>query len=209
MSLYKRILGFVKDALAPAQCLGCGVFGTWACADCRAMIHAQPVPLSNYPYLDGVTAVARYEGAMREMIHAFKYEGLLEIGSVLSEMAVRNWEGNPGRYVVTAVPLHPARQRTRGFNQAELVAKDFATAVGVEYLPLLSKKVATKAQADLTRRERLSNVADIFESNYSLWGSRILLIDDVLTTGSTMSECAKALKAAGADRVYGLVLSKV
>ncbi len=209
LSLYKRVVSFVKEALAPAQCIGCGDFGVWLCEECETLTDLKPVAPSNYPHLDGVVAAARYEGVIRDLIHAFKYEGIVEVGKHLGDVAVRSWDESSKECIVTAVPLHPSRRRERGFNQSEVVAQKIAESCGMTYLSLLSKKRATRPQADLTRRERLSNLADIFESNYSLWGSRVLLVDDVLTTGSTLSECARVLKEAGADKVYGLVLSKV
>jgi ComF family protein len=112
--------------------------------------------------------------------------------------------------MLVAVPLHPARQRERGFNQADLLAKSLSRRTSVQLKPVLERIRYTKTQTAFDRAERMENLRDAFRlrKNADVQGCRVLLIDDVLTTGSTLSECARVLKAAGAVSVHATTAAR-
>jgi ComF family protein len=194
-------------------CLVCGepfpgLGGVLPCDACR---RAPP------PYVFA-RAVAAYQDGMREAIHALKFGGrtvvATPLGRLLAEAGPDVLPAPPGEWAdgLVPVPLHPARLAERGFNQAELLATACRTAWG---LPLLGQALvrtrATRPQADLDAEARRANVRDAFRVRRPLEvaGRRLLLVDDVLTTGATAAAAARALRAAGAAAVGVLALARV
>ena len=157
-----------------------------------------------------------YDGALREVLHLFKYQGMRPLAAPLAErLAVvfhqQQWDGG-GFAGVVAVPLARARQRQRGFNQAHLLARELGRRVGLPVLEDACRRIrATALQTGLTRAQRLENVRGSFAPGPRatlLAGRDILLIDDVLTTGATLSACARTLRQAGARRVCALTAAR-
>ena len=144
---------------------------------------------------------------MLEVIHRYKYQRALWfepfladllIGRAGPELAKSTWTS------IVPVPLHPAKQREREFNQAERLARRLSRATGIPMQPgLLRRVVATRTQTLLSREERQANVRRAFVARPGthLQGARIVLVDDVFTTGSTTNACAGVLKSAGAEEV--------
>ena len=170
-----------------------------SCAQCRR----------TPPSFDGAVSPFLYSGPVRTMIHGFKYQGRIAwTGSLARRMAekVREHLGERPADGCAAVPLHPVRRRERTFDQAERLAKGVAGELGLPYLPgLLVKTTATPPQVELDRTERFRNVRGAFQLGRSaprIAGSRLLLVDDVLTTGATAGACAQVLKGAGAANVF-------
>jgi ComF family protein len=112
--------------------------------------------------------------------------------------------------MIVPVPLHPARERERGFNQAALLAELFARQIAVPLRLALERIRYTKTQTAYDRAERMENLRDAFRlrKNLNVRELHVLLIDDVLTTGSTLSECARVLKEAGAISVYAATAAR-
>lgn len=112
--------------------------------------------------------------------------------------------------LVVPVPLNRKKQKLRGFNQAEALAQEFARRTGLPCLSLLRKIKPSRSQVELEREERLKNVLGSFSASPrpSLGERKIILIDDVATTGATLNECAKVLKKEGAGEVWGLVVAR-
>ncbi len=154
--------------------------------------------------------MAFFEGNLRKAIHAFKYEHRPELARVLGGLLSGYLCANPlPADAVTAVPLHSTRERARGYNQALLLAR----ALGAQsHLPVwedtLTRVRATRTQIELDAAERQANVKDAFAADERVAGKRLLLIDDVCTTGATMDECSAALKQRGAKSVWGLALAR-
>lgn len=150
-----------------------------------------------------------YEGTLRKLIHLFKYSGMRglaqPLGALLADALPRDRQFD----LVTAVPLHWWRQWLRGFNQSELLSKAIARARGIPAKQVLRRGSATRAQAGLSNAQRRENVAGAFRARRRVAGLRILLIDDVMTTGATAGACARALKKAGARSVAVLALARV
>ena len=143
---------------------------------------------------------------LREIIHHLKYSDRVSLakplGNILRECLDREpFTGN----LIIPVPLHPSRERERGFNQAELIATRVGRPVATH---LLRRRKNTQSQTGLTRNQRKRNLAAAFETRGEVKGT-VIVVDDVYTTGSTMNEIARTLKRAGAERVEVLTVARV
>jgi len=163
------------------------------------------------PVFDQALSIGYFEGPLREAIHQFKYRPCRALGKPLAAWMAVNIR--PVSYIdcIIPVPLHVARLRQRGFNQALILAHELSRAFS---LPLsfdnLKRVRPTRPQVELTGTERIKNVAGAFALRRpgELKDRDVLLIDDVFTTGATMNECARVLKDAGASRVTALTLAR-
>ncbi|MBI3128240.1 MAG: ComF family protein [Candidatus Tectomicrobia bacterium] len=168
------------------------------------------------PAFDLARAAGPMEGQLRELIHLYKFGGRAGIASELGQLLGRLAEEEMGGWLeegarVTHVPISPARWRERGFDQSELLARKTAGRLGLPFEPLLERRRDASPQTGLRGRERRRNLRGVFglRSEKRLDGARVLLVDDVLTTGSTASACAHALKGAGAEAVAVLTVCTV
>lgn len=162
-----------------------------------------------YP-LDKVFAWGWHTGPLRNALHKMKYKRDLGLGEVLSRHITGIIEQNDLVIdLLVPVPLGKQRLKERGYNQAALLARPAAWRLSVPFKPNLIKRVKeTRTQVGLTLPERKENVTNAFQADSTLAsGKCILLVDDVMTTGATLIAAGKALKDAGADRVYGLALA--
>jgi len=152
-----------------------------------------------------------FEGPIRNALHRLKYRRDLGLGDALAEHLVGFVKelGWPVEIIVP-VPLGAARLKERGYNQISLVARPLALAMGIRYAPhALTRVRETKSQVGLTRNERHENVRGAFRAGSARVNGRVvLLIDDVATTGSTLSSCAEALSRAGAQDVFALTVAR-
>ena len=197
---------FIGDALCPV----CGIPYHTAGADrhlCGDCITAPP-PFSV------ARACGIYESALMDAIHRFKYGDNPAVGNALGDiMASRSYDSLDiaGFDVIMPVPLHPSKLRRRGFNQALVLARRIARKyrLPIDFMSLRRTK-PTPAQVDLSGTERRNNVRGAFVVNRkrSVEGRRVLLVDDVYTTGSTVKECARTLMRAKASDVSVLTLAR-
>lgn len=169
-------------------------------------------------------AFARYhaEGPVREMIHRFKYNGELSLRGMLGHllegalMEPRLANEDLSTWYLIPVPLHHRRRRERGFNQAWHLCKQLAKLRGIKPLDAMRRKRDTGHQAELTRAQRLSNLSGAFEmkrvyrgKDSPLRGAKVLLVDDVFTTGATTNACAKVLlREAGVEKVVVIAVAR-
>lgn len=162
--------------------------------------------------LTGAVGVARYRAGARELVLSLKFRGETELAAPMGELMAERFLAADfigGVDAVLPVALHPARRRRRGFDQAWLLAERVSVRIGVPAAQgVLRRTVHTKPQAMLRRHDRLVNVTGAFVAAEALAGKRVLLVDDVMTTGATMAECARACRQAGATRVYALVFAR-
>lgn len=162
------------------------------------------------------TAVAAYRsrGIVRKLMHEFKYGHQLHLRRPVADWLSETLDDPrlQGRRfdIVVPVPLHPARKRERGFNQAEMLAELFCMSAGLKMSNALERIRYTTTQTAFDRTERMENLRDAFRlrPKMNVRGLRVLLIDDVLTTGSTLSECARVLKAGGAISVHAATAAR-
>ncbi len=198
------------EALLPSRCVGCGAGGAYFCARCAqsAKRSAWPSLPQASPLSDALAPYA-YEGAPRAAVHGLKYRGLRAVAPRMADAMARELALTvPPPFALVPVPLHPARLRERGYNQAELLARAVAAALERSLrTDLLRRMRATPPQvASQSRAERARNVRNAFLSA-PVDGGVFVLVDDVMTTGATLEAAAQALLRAGASRVYGLVFA--
>lgn len=226
---WTRLQDALLDLLFPPKCAVCGHRGRLLCATCLAGMDRISPPLcpkcgrpqtrrrlcrvcrETQPTIDGIRAVAYFEGGLRRAIHRFKYQGARRLGHALAQLLVeyQNDHTLPAD-VIVPVPLHAERRTERGYNQAEILAVALGTEVDVPVdAGALARARATAPQIHLDAIERRANVADAFRADEErIAQRRVLLIDDVCTTGATMESCTQALKLAGAKSVWGLALAR-
>ena len=217
------------DALYPLECVGCGGSGKVICDACVADLPVLGPPFcrvcatpgdfdlcgvcaNRMRRFDGVRAPYVYSGPIRAAILALKYSGIKSAAPQLGDSLGAYLDGNPlPGEVLVPVPMHPRRRRERGYNQAELLARRVADVCDLACAPgLLFRTRNVGPQAGTANAtQRATNVAGSVgvASAADATGSRIILVDDVATTGNTLETCADALKRAGAASVWGLVLA--
>lgn len=165
-------------------------------------------------YFETAVAVYRSRGIVRRVIHDFKYNRQIHLRHVVARWladALDDVRLRGRRFDrLVPVPLHPARRRERGFNQADLLAELLSRQTAIPLQRVLQRIRYTKTQTAFDRAERMENLRNAFRlrKNAAVQGYRVLLIDDVLTTGSTLSECARVLKVAGALSVHAATAAR-
>jgi ComF family protein len=217
------------DLFYPPRCVGCGQGGSLYCRACRDSVRlvVPPIcPLCGAPQdrralcarcgdcpllVDGIRSTALFEGTLREAIHQFKYGYVRDLAAPLADLLIAGFPEIPVRAdVIVPVPLHRRRLKERGYNQALLLAERLGEAVGVPIAhDLLYRNRHTMSQARLNAQERRRNVEDAFScADRSVQDKRVLLVDDVCTTGATLEACSVALKERGALSVWALTVAR-
>lgn len=214
----------------PTRCVGCGRRGAAFCAACwDTLPRLRPpwCPRCSRPERHGtrcqdcrrgaaslvaVRAPCGYSGSISVAVRRLKYEQERHLAAPLAALLLDCLAARPLAVdALVPVPLDPARGRQRGYNQAVLLAAPLAAALELPLLAgALRRTRPTRPQVGLNARERRSNVRGAFAcvSPSTVAGRRVLLVDDVMTTGATLEACADALAAAGAAQVYGLVVAR-
>ncbi len=211
----RECLGAIEPVREP-QCLVCGdrlpsaqlLMGDGRCPNCR----------DSEPGFERAVSFGEYEGELRGLIHLLKYEGVTPAASPLGGMmaqAIQELLSGQGQVspLLIPVPLHKNRRRTRAFNQAELIANAAAKRLSPRLElagGILVRQRDTISQVGLSREERMENMRGAFCVNDRgrVTGRTILVVDDVMTTGTTLSECARVLKQAGAERVWAVTVAR-
>lgn len=152
-----------------------------------------------------------YKSPLREAIHKLKYKHDIGLGEALSHYLIELYDKMGWKVdLIIPVPLSPSKKQERGYNQSALLAWPLAKARRIQYLPGAANRIRnTRPQVELSARERRENVKDAFmASRADVSGKRVLLIDDVTTTGATLQACCKAMRVAGANAVYAMTLAR-
>ena len=226
-----RVLSATLDLLFPRRCVGCQEEGSFLCERCQATLPrlvppfcrqcAQPFASSDLcsrcreaplPGLEGIRAPYLMGGVVRDCVHRLKYQDFRALARVMggllsSYVADLDLPAD----VLAPVPLHPRRLRTRGYNQAVLLAREMGRQMDIPVAEraLRRSRAAPPQAKSANLDERRRNVEGSFTvRDRSLAGSAVLLVDDVCTTGSTLSACAAALKAAGASSVWAVAVAR-
>ena len=229
------MFGGILDFIFPPRCGGCRRAGTWFCAACAATatapilslcpachrwtsVHPCPLcPTSGWRPAS-IRGLLRLEGPVQEAIHRLKYRNRPRLAEPLASLALQLAASSPMPLteppvasLVLAVPLHPHRQRQRGYNQAEAVAQALTTSRSADPVRLpgrLARPVATSPQVGRTGPDRRAAMAGAFSWTGPPPPAEIILVDDVVTTGATLLAAADALHLAGAVEVHCLALAQ-
>lgn len=234
VSLIKSLL---LDFLFPLHCAQCGAEGAALCVPCAQKIRFIPPscfickkltpvrnavpagrtckPCREKTRIYGFISPFSYDtAAIKTLIHDLKYRHVRGNAEILTELLYRAvaYHGVvlSGDFIITPIPLHKARERTRGFNQSYLIARAFGEKIGVPVRDdILQKIKKTKPQMELAREERLTNMTGVFAASdtAAIKDKTIILLDDVKTTGATLNEAAGVLRSAGAKRVWALTVA--
>ena len=212
------------DLLYPRRCAACRRRGEWLCADCllRCTVHGEGcchrcgsrlrgsgcATCARYiRNLDELHAAYEYSGPVRELVHRFKYNNISGAAEWIASRMPVDWLA--GGAVLVPVPLHPARRRRRGYNQAELVAQALARRLGLPLCDCLVRRGSAAAQVGRARGARLASPPGVITLARGRSAPvRAVLVDDVLTTGATISACARALRAAGSPEVAAVTYAR-
>jgi ComF family protein len=227
MGLREYLLDSAVDFLFPPACPACGSPGSapFACPDCRASLRrvregepdfeAARARLREGRVVDDCTVLWYFErdGPLQALLHLVKYSGRTSLGRLMGEELGGMAAVRAGQFdMLVPVPLHPVKLRERGYNQSLVIASGAAAQAGRPVCPeVLERTRYTASQTRLSPAGRAQNVAGAFRvppaSRSRLGGKRVLLVDDVLTTGSTLRECALALREAGVSGVQAAAVA--
>ena len=227
----RKIVKPALDFALPERCPACGMItadGSSFCSDCWPKLRFMNPPwcaacalpfaheqdagsycatcLASPPQHDGIRAAVAYDDMSRQIILRLKYGGKIGLAKLVARQLVRHLPDDRRDMLVTPVPLHWTRLWSRSFNQSALIAQELARLSGIEYCPdLLLRTRRTPSMRGMSSKQRRKSVAKALIANparlASIAHARIILVDDVLTTGATSDGCIKALKTAGADWV--------
>lgn len=227
----------ILDILFPKFCINCKREGEYLCQDCHSLIDIseyffclceKPNRLpenekcskcSKKHQLKGLYFAASYQNnIIQKLIHLFKYEPFAkDLAKTITYIIISHLQlfGKEKKdfsdYLIVPVPLTIKRLKWRGFNQAEAIGKELASFLEIPLLNnVLAKRKETIPQIKLSKEERRENIRGSFSviNQESIRNQKILLIDDVYTTGATMEECTRILKAAGAKEIWGIVVAR-
>jgi len=218
----RSLLASLLDGAFPPVCPGCGLEGAVLCVRCRGPLERRMdeppgVPIGLVvPLPEGIAQLewcASFSGPVREALHALKYRGERRLAAPLGEAIARRWSrAGIGGDLLVPVPIHPERLRSRGYDQAVLLARAAGARLALPVAPALRRTVATAAQHRLGRESRAANVGRAFalESGWAdeVRGCWVVIVDDIVTTGATLSGCAAPLLEAGAAAVAGLAVAR-
>lgn len=225
-----KSLTFSLNQLFPSECLCCHKEGDWLCPSCKEV--ALQIISSTCPFCDRLSPLGKtcqrcrtkhalsgarslwyYKGPVKNLVHTYKYGGILastdwitlQLSPLLHELPVAKHH----KVIITSVPSSKDRLAERGYNQSEVLAKALTKATGYTYKPLLVRTTKAPSQTSLTRQERIANMENQFRLIQSpLQADFVVIVDDVLTTGATLSSCALTLKQAGIKHIWGITIAK-
>lgn len=206
-----RFSYFLMDLLFPPKCILCGKLlkreEQDLCRGCRTDSPEHPNRKENLQFLDSFTAVWYYEGSVRRSLLRYKFGNARSHGEGYGRLlAMKLLQSNPGGFdCLTWVPVSPLRKFTRGYDQCQLLADAVGRELGLTPVPLLKKIRHNRPQSGIRdAAKRRGNVLGVYreENREMITGKRILLLDDILTTGATAGECARVLLTAGAKEVH-------
>lgn len=221
------------DILFPRFCVGCGFLGSYICLDCQkkleyinceSCLYCNKKSLFGLTHencknkwgLDGAISVFRYNDLLKKIIKTIKYRLATKVFDELclvlrpDKIVKINFFKTLNKNIfIQPIPLYPAKERERGFNQSYLLSVFWNSFFQFEISSHIIRKKPTLAQAQMIeKRKRFINLRGAFKATAEVYGNNYLLIDDVVTTGITLKEAAKVLKKAGAKTVFALTLAK-
>lgn len=230
-SLLSNFFNFILDIILPQTCIGCGYFCTLLCSKCHNKIdyfghhswlkNKNLEPNSEYQlvYLDDVKIATHFVGISKKIVHQFKYESIIGYAEIIAYIIYNSLSINNNDYI-TFVPITEFKKDQRGFNQTEEICKCLSKITNIPMLNILQKNKSTVSQMSIKDKKiRSKNLQDAFiikkfkdQKNLEaiknlLQNKSIVIVDDVITTGSTLNECAKVLKEFGVGKITGVAFA--
>lgn len=226
------------DLIFPKYCVNCKKWGEYLCSNCFSLLSfdtknicaecslpafsgiTHPKCRTKYS-LEGTFTALVFNKTVKKLIYQFKYKpNLTDLRKTLSDLLyesliqreefARVFEKEKSNIFLVPIPLSSEKLKKRGYNQSEILAKDLGKKLGLPYINLLRRIKDTKSQVGLDKKERRENIKNAFalKGEFDLKNKEVFLVDDVMTTGATLSEAGKILKKAGISKVWGLALAK-
>ncbi len=220
--MWKKIRDFIVNLLFPCFCLNCGKEGNYLCQDCESILEISEFHQKHQgKNLDDLYWAMNYQKPLnKNLIQKFKYKPFIkELAKPLSSLIIDHFQllateqnfSPDNNSVLIPVPLDRKRLKWRGFNQAKEIAKELSCFFKISVVDnVLVKTKQTREQIELSKEQRKENIKGVFvcKNPELVRGKKVLLIDDIYTTGSTMEECARILKNAGVQEVIGIVIAR-
>jgi ComF family protein len=218
--MWKKAKNFILDLLYPKFCFNCGREGSYLCLDCQATLEISSIHTEyrTRELKDLYFALPYQKSLIKNLIQKFKYQPFIkELARNLTSLIITHFqliEKSPtdfANFILIPIPLEKKKLKWRGFNQAEEIAKELSSFLKIPLISdVLIKAKETLPQVELSDEERGENIKGVFSYQHPelVKGRKILLVDDVYTTGSTMEECARVLKTAGAKEIIGIVVAR-
>jgi competence protein ComFC len=196
----------IKEIIFPRWCCGCNSYGTLLCEKCFSNLQFSNQEKIHTSYLDSIASLVSFEKISKALVHQLKYQSVIELGVVCARMMYLY--GNfPETELVTSIPLHRYRSAQRGFNQAEVIAKELAKLLQLPYLTVLQRNIHTSNLASVSntedRKRIISGQFSLLQKNKQQFiNKNILIVDDVWTTGATLEEATRILKLNNVKAVH-------
>lgn len=217
--LPKKFTDFLLELFFPKFCFGCQREGNYLCEDCRATLEISKFHKQySTQNLQDLYFALDYQGPLiKNLIQRFKYPPFVkELAQPLSSLIIEHFQLLDNKpsfkdFIIIPVPLEKRKLKRRGFNQAEEISKELSSFLGIPLIAdCLIKTRETIPQVELTIEARKENIKGVFSirDEKLIKNKKILLVDDVYTTGSTLEECARVLREAGAKEIIGVVIAK-
>ncbi len=230
---YTKVVDFLS-IFFPKKCVGCSRFGSYICSNCfsfiefsrgsvcavcsKSSLDERTHPLCRGRYaIDGVIPAVVYKGIIKRLLYQFKFKPYLfdlraTIADLFYESLIQNETFiniDKKLAFISYIPLHETKFRSRGYNQAEILARELSDYLSLPLFTVLKRVKKTISQVDKTKKERRINLRGAFEatSEKIIKGKTIFLVDDIVTSGATINEAARTLKKAGAEKVWGLAFA--
>lgn len=212
------VINYILDLVYPRKCVFCGkvIEKRDICNECRGKLpYTRGDEVSQkIPFITECVSPLFYDDMVRKSFLRYKFSGVqayaVRYGKFMAECVENNLDYSTVD-VISCVPLSKKRQRSRGYNQARLLAKEISASLDIPEKELLKKIKDNPAQSRTKNaKERLTNVSGVYslQSGSDVDGKTVLLVDDIITTGATLSECARILRRAGAEKVFAVTLAR-
>lgn len=213
-----RIINNILNLVYPNACGFCNkICKECLCKKCEIKIKKYEINLmqkNKNKYFDELFCIFKYENIIRETLIKYKFNNKPYIYKTFSKIILKNKKtcGFLEKYdIIIPVPISKKRKYERGYNQTELISKEISKKLNIKFINnILIKTIDTKAQSELNKKDRATNIKNVFEiiDYEAIRNMNILIFDDIYTTGSTVNECARILKQVGAEKIGVLTIAK-
>ncbi len=214
--MIKLIVTTILDIIFPQYCVNCSKKNTLLCPSCfnkLEFVNFEFDHLQDLTNIDTLETICQYNQVSKKLVTNLKYKSIISIAKIIAHIIYRSSNLPPTDYYIP-IPISKQKNKKRGFNQAEEIAKELSKLTNTKYSNLLNKTKPTKAQASMkTKKARTTNLKNSFSINHQLLkhvdiNSSFTLVDDVITTGSTIKECSNILKKHHLKHINAIVFTQ-